>query len=72
MMKILILIMINQYWRLSNYLLYEGKYFGLHWDVTRMPIYPIFLSLVRLVSDSVNFVIIIQKYFIYFCFDYFL
>ena len=42
-------------------LLYEGKYFGLHWDVTRMPIYPIFLSLVRLVSDSVNFVIIIQN-----------
>ena len=33
----------SKYWRLSDYLI-SGRFFDYGWDISRLPIYPIFLG----------------------------
>ena len=50
----------SKYWRLSDYLI-SGRFFDYGWDISRLPIYPIFLAFLRELNDSVQFILIIQN-----------
>lgn len=50
----------SKYWRLSDYLI-SGRFFDYGWDITRLPIYPVFLAFLRELNDSVQFILIIQN-----------
>lgn len=49
-----------KYWKLSNLLLQE-KFFDESFGSLRMPLYPLFLSLLRSIADNTFFVIVVQS-----------
>lgn len=46
-------------------LILEGKFFSEEWGVLRMPGYPIFLSIIKLIFNNLYFIIFIQNFFLF-------
>ena len=50
-----------KYWKLSNFLIENKFIFDEKFGSLRVPLYPLFLSSIKLISDNIYFIIFIQS-----------
>ena len=51
-----------KYWKLSNFLIENKFIFDEKFGSLRVPLYPLFLSSIKLISDNIYFIIFIKYY----------
>ncbi len=52
----------SKYWNLADKIFHDGKFFGEQFGAMRVPLYPIFLNLLKKINNSVYFVLVIQSF----------